>query len=123
MATPKQYKRLPQSTISPADIRHIIGGVEVASIPEMLARLGIEVGKKTSGPVYNLVHAQRETLLPAPIVYGTTYFYPADVLAEAVATVQQNAGTKKEQNVKMTRLMERLKSNPELAEMLLGLLD
>jgi hypothetical protein len=118
----KEYKRLPQSTVSPADIRHIIGGVEVASIPEMLARLGIEVGK-TSGPIYNLVHAQRGALLPDPIVYGTTYFYPADVLAEVVSKVQQNAGTKKEQNVKMTRLMERLKSNPELAEMLLGLLD
>jgi len=122
MATEKQNKRLPKSTISPADIRHIIGGVEVASIPEMLARLGIEVGK-TSGPIYNLVHAQRGALLPDPIVYGTAYYYPADVLAEVIATVQQNAGTKKEQSVKMTRLMERLKSNPELAEMLLGLLD
>lgn len=122
MATEKRTKRLPQSTISPADIRHIIGGVEVASIPEALARLGIEVGK-VSGPIYNLVHGQRKELLPAPIVYGTAYYYPADVLAEAITKVQQNAGAKKEQSAKVSRLVERLKNDPELAEMLLGLLD
>lgn len=122
MATEKKTKRLPQSTVSPSEVRHIIGGVEVASIPEALARLGIEVGK-TSGTIYNLVHGQRRELLPTPIVYGTAYYYPADVLAEVITKVQQNAGAKKEQTAKVSRLVERLKSDPELAEMLLGLLD
>lgn len=122
MAT-KNKKVFQKPTITASEIRHLIGDTEVASIPEILFRLGISADGGHSGYVYNTIHAQRDSLLPKPVVYGTAYLYPVDVLTEVVKNVQASAGTKKEQSVKMKRLLEKIKTNPELAEMLLGLLD
>lgn len=116
--------RTMKPTITANDIRHYIGDSEVASVPEMLTRLGItNLGAAHSGYVYNTINAQKHTLLPKPEIYGTAYLYPVGELERVVLQVQANAGNKKEQTDKMKRLLGKIKSNPELAEMLLGLLD
>ena len=122
-AKPKTKKAYPKPTITANDIRHFVGDQEVASLPEMLARLSIEVDRKTSGYIYNIIHAQREKLLPTPVIYGTAYLYPVKELEEAVRRVQESVGVKKQNSDKVKRLVEKLKTNPELAEVLLGLLD
>jgi hypothetical protein len=122
-AKPKTKKAYPKPTITANDIRHFVGDQEVASLPEMLARLSIEVDRKTSGYIYNTIHAQRETLLPTPSIYGTAYLYPVEELEAIVRKAHDTIGTKRQNNDKVKRLVEKLKTNPELAEVLLGLLD
>lgn len=119
----KPKKSYPKATITANEIRHIVGDQEVASLPEMLARLGIETDRTTSGYVYNIIHAQRDKLLPTPIIYGTAYLYPVKELEAVVRSVNEKAHSKKQNSDKVKRLVEKLKTNPELAEVLLGLLD
>jgi hypothetical protein len=122
--TAKEKRGSMKPTITAKEIRHYIGDSEIASVPEMLTRMGIYTeGNSHSGYVYNTINAQKHTLLPAPVIYGASYYYPVDALEKVVREVQANAGTKKEQTDKMKRLLGKIKSNPELAEMLLGLLD
>lgn len=123
MATQKTKKFYPKPTITANEIRHIVGDQEVASLPEMLARLNIEVDRATSGYIYNIIHAQRDKLLPKPIVYGTAYLYPVQELEAVVREIHEKASSKKQNSDKVKRLVDKLKSNPELAEVLLGLLD
>ena len=122
-AKPKAKKAYPKPTITANEIRHFVGDQEVASLPEMLARLSIEVDRTTSGYIYNTIHAQRETLLPTPVIYGTAYLYPVNELEAIVRNAYETIGNKKKNNDKVKRLVEKLKTNPELAEVLLGLLD
>lgn len=122
-AKPKTKKVYPKPTITANEIRHFVGNQEVASLPEMLARLSIEVDRTTSGYLYNTIHAQRETLLPTPVIYGTAYLYPVEELEAIVRKAHDSIGAKKQNSDKVKRLIEKLKTNPELAEVLLGLLD
>lgn len=119
----KTKKVYPKPTITANEIRHFVGDQEVASLPEMLARLGIEVNRKTSGTTYNTIHAQRDVLLPKPIVYGTAYYYPADELESIVSKIHESLTSKRANSDKVKRLLEKLNASPELAEVLLGLLD
>jgi hypothetical protein len=118
-------KPLPSSTITPQDIRHFVGDMEVATIPEMIARMGGTTKASVRGDyVYNTLHAGRTTLLPKPEVYGTAYLYPVEPLREAILKVQESLASKKiEKNSDVKQLLAKIQSNPELVKVLLGLLD
>ena len=119
----KPKKVYPKPTITANEIRHFVGDQEVASLPEMLARLNIETDRTTSGYLYNTIHAQRETLLPKPVIYGTAYLYPVKEIEAVILSVHAKINSKRQNTDKVKRLVEKLKTNPELAEVLLGLLD
>ncbi len=119
----KTKKVLAKPTITAKDIRHFIGDQEVASLPEMLARLNIEQDRAHSGYTYNIIHAQRDKLLPKPVVYGTAYYYPVEETEKIILELHSKISAKRQNTDKVKRLMEKLKSDPELAEVLLGLLD
>lgn len=122
--TAKEKRGSMKPTITANEIRHYIGDSEVASVPEMLTRLGLSAEATThSGYVYNTINARKDSLLPKPEIYGTSYLYPVGELEKVVREVHASAGTRKEQTDKMKRLLDKIKSKPELAEMLLGLLD
>jgi hypothetical protein len=123
--TNKKRKPMPESTITPTQIRHFIGDTEVASIPEMVARMSGNSAQKRRGDiVYNVLHSQRHTMLPKPEVYGTSYFYPIEPLREAVLKVKDSLANKSvEKNEDVQKLLSKISSNPELTKVLLGLLD
>jgi hypothetical protein len=125
MKTTTKTKRMPDSTITPREIRHFIGDTEVASIPEMIARLSSSPKpSRRTDLVYNVLHAQRDTLLPKPEVYGTSYFYPIEPLREAILKVKDSLASKTvEKNADVQKLLSKIQSNPELTKVLLGLLD
>lgn len=130
MATKSTKRVMPTPTITANDIRHFINGKEYASVPEVIVRLGLGKNLKDAGSLYNLVQANKATLLPKPEVYGYVYLYPVAELEQAVQKVQESLGKKREsalqkqeQNTDIQRLTNKIKSNPELAKVLLGLLD
>lgn len=113
------------ATITPQDIRHFVGDTEVATIPEMIARMGGKTTASVRGEyVYNTLHTQRNTLLPKPEVYGTAYLYPVEQLKEAILKVQATlAGKAVRKDADVERLLSKIEGKPELAKILLGLLD
>jgi hypothetical protein len=119
----KRQTTKSKSAITAKQIRHFVDGIEVASLPEMLARLNIEQDRTHSGYTYNIIHAQRAKLLPTPVVYGTAFYYPADELEKIILELHEKLSAKRQNTDKVRRLMDKLKSDPELAEVLLGLLD
>lgn len=122
--TTTRTKRMPESTITPTQIRHFIGDTEVASIPEMIARMGgSSTQKRRSDLLYNVVHARRHDLLPKPEIYGTSYLYPVEPLREAVQKVKDSLENRSEKNEEVQKLLSKIKSNPELTKVLLDLLD
>jgi hypothetical protein len=115
---------MPASTITAKNIRHFVGEVEVASVPEMVARLITEDSAIRPDTIYNIIHAQRTTLLPKPEIYGTSYLYPAEALGKVVLEIQSSLASKAiEKNSDVQKLLSKIKSNPELTKVLLGLLD
>ena len=116
--TKKVYKK---PTITANQIRHFVGDVEVASVPETITRLGLE--PKIASTVYNTIHSQRDRLMPDSWVYGSTYFYPAETVAKVVSEVHESIDSKKEQSDTVKRLLSKIRNNPEVAQVLLGLLD
>lgn len=125
MATKTKRNPLPSSTITPSQIRHFVGDAEVASIPEMIARVnGGAKGSVRGDYIYNVLHASRNVLLPKPEIYGTAYLYPVEPLREAVLKIQESLASKTVQkSPDVQRLLNKIQGNPELAKVLLGLLD
>jgi hypothetical protein len=122
--TSSARKPMPASTITAKNIRHFVGEVEVASVPEMVARLITEDSAIRPDTIYNIIHAQRTTLLPKPEIYGTSYLYPAEALGKVVLEIQSSLASKAiEKNSDVQKLLSKIKSNPELTKVLLGLLD